>query len=205
MRRFMKRRPRHSDHFGVFVANEKKEPVSVTSSFFMPRTGIEPARITPHAPQTCASTNSATWAYKEFKDYLFVGALAFALALTVFAGLEFAVFTAGPGSMVAVFAALPEFAFVLASAAAAGLLSVDSDVVCKTETLPLIAGSESSRAESIKIAATVMVSFESTDCVPRGPNAVLEILLVNNAPASVLPGCRSTATIRIKHEIKNKP
>ena len=171
----------------------------------MPRTGIEPARISPHAPQTCASTNSATWACKVFKDYLFAGVLAFAfvLPLAVFAGLALTVLTAVPVSGVAVFAALAEFAFVFASAA--GLLSVDSDVVCKTETLPLIAGSESSSAESIKIAATVIVSFESTDCVPRGPKAVLETLLVNNAPASVLPGCKSTATIRIKHEIKNKP
>ena len=33
----------------------------------MPRTGIEPARISPHAPQTCASTNSATWANLKFQ------------------------------------------------------------------------------------------------------------------------------------------
>ena len=29
----------------------------------MPRTGLEPARRETHAPETCASTNSATWAY----------------------------------------------------------------------------------------------------------------------------------------------
>src|SRR5204863_2339425 len=28
----------------------------------VPKAGLEPARISPHAPQTCASTNSATWA-----------------------------------------------------------------------------------------------------------------------------------------------
>ena len=28
----------------------------------MPRTGLEPAHLTAHAPETCASTNSATWA-----------------------------------------------------------------------------------------------------------------------------------------------
>ena len=28
----------------------------------MPRTGLEPARLAAHAPETCASTNSATWA-----------------------------------------------------------------------------------------------------------------------------------------------
>ena len=29
---------------------------------FVPRTGLEPARLAAHAPETCASTNSATWA-----------------------------------------------------------------------------------------------------------------------------------------------
>ena len=28
----------------------------------MPKTGVEPARLSTHAPETCASTNSATWA-----------------------------------------------------------------------------------------------------------------------------------------------
>src|SRR5205823_9179592 len=37
---------------------------SATSSELdlVPKAGLEPARISPHAPQTCASTNSATWA-----------------------------------------------------------------------------------------------------------------------------------------------
>lgn len=48
-----------------------------------------------------------------------------------------------------------------------------------------------------------MVSFDKTEAVPRGPNAELETLLVNNAPASVLPGCSSTVAINTKHEIKN--
>ena len=30
----------------------------------MPRTGLEPACLSTHAPETCASTNSATWAQK---------------------------------------------------------------------------------------------------------------------------------------------
>ena len=29
----------------------------------VPRTGVEPARLSTHAPETCASTNSATWAF----------------------------------------------------------------------------------------------------------------------------------------------
>ena len=28
----------------------------------MPKTGLEPAHLATHAPETCASTNSATWA-----------------------------------------------------------------------------------------------------------------------------------------------
>ena len=28
----------------------------------MPKTGLEPAHLSTHAPETCASTNSATWA-----------------------------------------------------------------------------------------------------------------------------------------------
>ena len=29
----------------------------------VPRTGLGPARLSTHAPETCASTNSATWAF----------------------------------------------------------------------------------------------------------------------------------------------
>ena len=31
----------------------------------VPRTGIEPARLAAHAPETCASTYSATWAFRN--------------------------------------------------------------------------------------------------------------------------------------------
>ena len=31
----------------------------------VPRTGLEPARLAAHAPETCASTNSATWAFYD--------------------------------------------------------------------------------------------------------------------------------------------
>ena len=43
----------------------------------VPKAGLEPARISPHAPQTCASTNSATWAgdFKEAGCYFFAGAV----------------------------------------------------------------------------------------------------------------------------------
>lgn len=91
------------------------------------------------------------------------------------------------------------FAVEVAGGTAAGL----SVVVCKTETLPVIAGKDNIKAESIKIAAAEIVILDKTDCVPRGPNAVLEILLVNNAPASAFPGCSKTVAINTKQETKN--
>ncbi len=45
----------------------------------VPRTGLEPARLAAHAPETCASTNSATWALstKAFLNLLFLFNLLF--------------------------------------------------------------------------------------------------------------------------------
>ena len=37
------------------------------SERWVPRTGLEPACLSTHAPETCASTNSATWAEKSEK------------------------------------------------------------------------------------------------------------------------------------------
>jgi hypothetical protein len=76
-------------------------------------------------------------------------------------------------------------------------------VLCKTETFPLKAGIEIIKAEIMNIAAAVIVTFERTEAVPRGENAVLETLLVNKAPASVLPGCSKTEPTKTMHEIKN--
>jgi hypothetical protein len=53
---------------------------------------------------------------------------------------------------------------------------------------PVNAGIEIKRAVSMNTTAAAIVSFERTDAVPRGPNAALDTLLVNKAPASVLPG-----------------
>lgn len=68
--------------------------------------------------------------------------------------------------------------------------------------LPLKTGIEIISAESMNTTAAAMVSFDSTEAVPRGPNAALETLLVNNAPASVLPGCNNTAATSTRHETK---
>jgi hypothetical protein len=50
-----------------------------------------------------------------------------------------------------------------------------------------------------------MVIFDKTEAVPRGANAALEILLVNNAPASVLPGCSNTTAISTMQDKKKIP
>ena len=86
---------------------------------------------------------------------------------------------------------------------AAGASSVIPD--CSTELVPLTNGSDRHNATSIKAAAAPMVIFASSVCVPRGPNAVLDTELENNAPASALPGCSNTATIRMTQDRMNNP
>ena len=45
----------------------KKDWKSVDfQSFGVPKKGLEPSRLAAHAPETCASTNSATWAFGLF-------------------------------------------------------------------------------------------------------------------------------------------
>ena len=63
-----------------------------------------------------------------------------------------------------------------------------------TEREPEMMGSESVKATSMKSAAAMIVIFARIVCVPRGPKAVLDTELVKSAPASALPGCKSTAT-----------
>ena len=87
----------------------------------------------------------------------------------------------------------------------AGALSGVSGLLDSTETPPLSAGIESISADSIKIVAAMIVVFDKTVAVPREPKALLEMLLVNNAPASVFPGCKSTAMISTMQERKNNP
>ena len=76
---------------------------------------------------------------------------------------------------------------------------------CKTELVPLTAGSDNERAISMKAAAAPIVIFASNVCVPRGPNAVLETELVNRAPASAFPGCNNTTKIRMMQARMNNP
>jgi hypothetical protein len=114
---------------------------------------------------------------------------------SAFAGaelLEFAsVFATGVSALA--------FVSVLAGTVSDGVSETDSS----TETPPCNAGIEIKKAETIKTVAAMIVILESTDAVPRGPNAALDTLLVNNAPASVFPGCSSTDPTSTMHAIKN--
>ncbi len=76
---------------------------------------------------------------------------------------------------------------------------------CKTERVPVSPGKDSISATNMKRAAAPMVILASSVCVPRGPKAVLETLLEKSAPASALPGCKSTATTSTMHDRINSP
>jgi len=97
-------------------------------------------------------------------------------------------------------AADSEFEFPVVDAGAEAGVSGFAE---STDTLPLKAGIEISKAETIKTTAATIVIFERIVVVPRGVKAELEILLVNKAPASVLPGCKSTEPTSTMHEAKN--
>ena len=97
-------------------------------------------------------------------------------------------------------------AFAFASAVFELAASVDvSGLLDRTETFPVRAGIDNMRAEIMKTHAAVIVTFDKTVVVPRGANAELDTLLVNKAPASVLPGCRRTAATSIRQERKKMP
>ena len=99
-------------------------------------------------------------------------------------------------------AATAELAFEFASPVSAGesaAIPPDSN----TERPPVIACWLRRNAESIKRVAATMVILDKILSVPRGPKAVLETLLVKSAPASDLPGCKSTDAINVRHETMN--
>src|SRR5688500_20304478 len=79
---------------------------------------------------------------------------------------------------------------------ASGALSgVDS----KSEREPVSEGKPRVNAISMNATAAPIVIFANRLAVPRGPNAVLEIVFEKSAPASALPGCSRITTIRMKH------
>ena len=69
-----------------------------------------------------------------------------------------------------------------------GVAVASGSVDCKTECVPVTAGSESINAISMKQAAAPIVIFARMLAVPRGPKAALETLLEKRSPAPDLPG-----------------
>jgi hypothetical protein len=153
------------------------------------------------------------------KNYLFEagGALEFAVFVAPFAVDVFPGAVPGAGIVSVIGAAvLPELGATTAfptgaekvlpfSGVASGVASVvagTSGLLCKTDRPPVMPGIEINNAEIIKTAAAPIVNFDKTVAVPRGPKAELEMLLVNNAPASVFPGCSKTVATSTMHEIK---
>lgn len=88
---------------------------------------------------------------------------------------------------------------------AVGAAGAGASVVSRTERVPVTAGNASVSAVSIKSAAATMVIFARMVCVPRGPKAVLETLLEKSAPASALPGCKSTVITSTMQERRKMP
>ena len=87
----------------------------------------------------------------------------------------------------------------------AGMGVASGALDCKTEWLPVTAGSESISAMSMKAAAAPIVILERMLAVPRGPKAVLETLLENRSPAPDLPGCNRITTTSTMHAKINSP
>jgi hypothetical protein len=126
------------------------------------------------------------------------GALTTGATFAAAGAAVFALVSAGD-AVFALASAVFAFVFVVLKA------SVPSGLLERTETLPLNAGIARNRADSMNVVAATIVTFDRTVAVPRGLNAELETLLVNNAPASVLPGCSNTAATSTMHETKNIP
>ena len=85
---------------------------------------------------------------------------------------------------------------------ASGALSgVDSN----SDREPVSEGRPSVNAMNINATEAQIVIFANKLAVPRGPNAVLEIVFEKSAPASALPGCSRITTIRMKHARMNSP
>jgi hypothetical protein len=149
----------------------------------VPTAGLEPAQVAPLAPQTSASTNSATsactWASKKkSRGLAHFGGVGGTGATGVDVG-------AGAGAGTGFVAGAADRA--RAAACAARSITVVGSAV---ERGPMYA---SSKLVPKNAAANAAVNFENRVAVPRAPNTVPEAPEPNPAPASApLPRCIST-------------
>jgi hypothetical protein len=107
--------------------------------------------------------------------------------------------------LLAVVLAFASAVFALASVLALAFCSVviAPPVVSKTERVPVTNGWDNKKANNMNAKAAPIVIFAKIVCVPRGPKALLETLLVNKAPASDLPGCNKTEVIKTTQDKRN--
>jgi hypothetical protein len=143
------------------------------------------------------------------KNYRFDGALVFAAGTEFDAALTSvwndSVAGVSINALFVLSGIIVVFAGTVASSAAGASVVVSSpegSTPERTETFPLNAGIDIINAVSMKMMAATIVIFDSTEAVPRGPNEALDTLLVNRAPASVLPGCSRTVVTSTMQERK---
>ena len=182
----------------------------------VPKGGLEPPRVTSHAPQTCASTNSATSArsgglsINESKG----ATPAYNQIVSTLANLLLPDFRRTPTYLPFDGAGEGVITIEVGTAAGAGVgVGVAVGVAagcsgapdCNTELVPVINSRERESPSNMKAAAAPIVIFESRVCVPRGPKAVLDTELEKRAPASALPGCNRIVNTRTTHARINNP
>jgi hypothetical protein len=171
----------------------------------VPKGGLEPPRVTSHAPQTCASASSATSAKGE--KFSKVAGIIAAFRIQNRRPIYFVAAGDAAGAAGEVAGAACDAAGDASAAGdgvgvAAGAVSgVDSRI----ERAPLNTGKLSVNAISMNAAAAPIVIFAKRLAVPRGPNAVLETVFEKSAPASALPGCSRITTTRMMHARMNSP
>jgi hypothetical protein len=117
----------------------------------VPKGGLEPPRVTSHAPQTCASTSSATSArpgrisrLNACSGHFLTGAFDGCLSI-----VDVGIATGAAGVGVAV-------------AAGVGTGTCSGTPDCNTELVPVIAGSDSSKANNMNPTAAPIVIFDNS-------------------------------------------
>src|SRR3954453_5813852 len=137
------------------------------SERMVPKAGLEPVRIAPHAPQTCASTNSATWAQRTTRILHYRGVLA----------------GAGDGA---------GLAGVVAGAVLAAAAFWAPDIT--VPVFPLTSAIDT--VVTMKITNEATVSLCSSVVAPRAPKAVWVLPPPKTERSAPLPCCNRTTRIR---------